>query len=162
MIFVQTENDKRIGGYTSIPWGKFEGYYNDPEAFIFSLDNKKKYFLNLKIDEHAIYYNVNNGPVFGDGHSLFIANNFKSSNENYCNKDTTYNLEKDLNLLNESNKTQFKIKFIEIYELKFKFPQDENEKKLLCKNKFKNKNKLLEKFNENQKFIDEIIDSFSE
>ena len=160
IIFIQTENDKRIGGYTSISWGKISGYYNDPYAFIFSLDSKKKYTLNYKKDIHAINYDEKNGPTFGDGHSIFISNNFKSSNENYCNKDTTYNLENELNLLGESGKTQFKIKFIEIYGIEYKIPKDENEKKIFLKNKFKNKN--FEKFNENQKYIEEIIDILSE
>jgi len=40
LILVKTKNDKRFGGYRSLPFKKSNSYQPDPEAFLFSLDRR--------------------------------------------------------------------------------------------------------------------------
>ena len=56
LVLIKSEGNRRFDGFTLIPW-KSEGDYwiKDPEnkTFVFSLDNKKIYYLK-SINENAV------------------------------------------------------------------------------------------------------------
>ena len=43
VTLIETTKGRRFGGYTSLNWSSDEGWKDDKEAFLFSLDNDKKY-----------------------------------------------------------------------------------------------------------------------
>ena len=65
LVFIKSEGYRRFGGFTSIPW-KSEGgcvIDNENKTFVFSLDNKKIYY--LKNNSKAVYHDEKYGPCFG-------------------------------------------------------------------------------------------------
>ena len=50
-------NDYRFGGYTTASWTSNSGYKTDSNAFLFSLNNRKKFPLKNTSDSCAIYHN---------------------------------------------------------------------------------------------------------
>ena len=71
LVLIKSENNKRFGGFTPIPWKSKDGYLKDNEnkTFVFSLDNKKIY--NLK----AVYHDEQYGPCFGYFDEITIGGN---------------------------------------------------------------------------------------
>lgn len=66
MVLVKTEFDKVIGGYTPVPWNSSKKHWaadKSLESFIFSLDMKERFGLNLA--QFAIACNPEKGPIFG-------------------------------------------------------------------------------------------------
>jgi hypothetical protein len=70
-----------FGGFASINWDSSYQYKSDPNAFLFSLENKDnqpcKIRQNNKI--HSIYCHSRCGPTFGAGHDLYICNSANKS-----------------------------------------------------------------------------------
>lgn len=68
-----------FGGYTTLDWlspptSMYDAYLgNDPDAFIFSIDNKTK--LTCNYQERVICCNINYGPTFGDGFDIHVKDN---------------------------------------------------------------------------------------
>lgn len=57
-----------------IPWTNAGGAYKeDPEAFIFPLDETQK-FVQYRSSNNAVYHNSGYGPTFGGGHNIYLAN----------------------------------------------------------------------------------------
>ena len=113
IVLVKTASDSRFGGYTSKSWGASSGaYVEEPSAFLFSLDKKKKY--NVNTPNYAIYCHHQYGPTFGNGHDLHIANYGPQNNSNYT-KGMAYPLE----TINELNKgvQNFTAKIYEVYQI---------------------------------------------
>ena len=75
LILVKTEY-RRFGGFTPIPWSTIGDYKYDPEmkTFVFSLDNKKIYYLKDKGNQ-AVYHHKECGPCFGAGFDIGIVGN---------------------------------------------------------------------------------------
>ena len=67
---------RRFGGFTPIPWSTIGDYKYDPEmkTFVFSLDNKKIYYLKDKGNQ-AVYHHKECGPCFGAGFDIGIVGN---------------------------------------------------------------------------------------
>ena len=82
------------------PLGYQWKYEYDPSAFLFSLVNRAglgPLKLPLKgIDSkpqwHAIYSYYDHGPIFGNGHDLFISSRASSSKSSYANLGYSYSL----------------------------------------------------------------------
>ena len=78
LVLIKSENNRRFGGFTPIPWKSEEKeiWLNDKDdkTFVFSLDNKKIYYLNI-IHVTAVYHNKGNGPCFGGGCDIGISGN---------------------------------------------------------------------------------------
>ena len=76
LVLVQSEGNRRFGGFTPIPWTLKGGNKLDPEmkTFVFSLDNKKIYYLKRK-DSVAVYHGNISGPSFGQGFDIGIEGN---------------------------------------------------------------------------------------
>ena len=75
LILVKTEY-RRFGGFTPIPWSTIGDYKYDPEmkTFVFSLDNKKIYYLKDK-GSQAVCHRKECGPCFGGGFDIGIVGN---------------------------------------------------------------------------------------
>jgi hypothetical protein len=82
VTIIKSDNGNIFGGFASFPWNSANAYYDDPQAFIFSLINKENEPFkitsadNTEIDSgkghEAIHCNPNAGPIFGGGFDLFI------------------------------------------------------------------------------------------
>jgi hypothetical protein len=80
---VKTTKNKIFGGFTTIPWDKTSGYKSDTSAFTFSVDLCSKYPVNPANAGNAIYCHSSYGPIFGNGHFIYICNNSNTSNSSY-------------------------------------------------------------------------------
>jgi hypothetical protein len=87
-----------FGGYTKQAWTSKPVYVRDPNAFIFSLVNKKdkpfKTRCSKKYARYAMACNGSDGPSFGGNNELrrdiFIASNSNANMESYSNFNFTY------------------------------------------------------------------------
>ena len=86
-------------------WKSVEGnnFIKDSEnkTFVFSLDNKKIYYLK-SIKENAIYHNKDSGPCFGGGRDIGIKGNPLVENTLYTYQ-LSYDYKGDSNALSEFN-----------------------------------------------------------
>lgn len=73
--------DKRFGGYRTVEFKKSD-YKKDPSAFLFSLDAKEMYKIKAP-DKSAVYDHDNYASTFGDGHDLYVCNDFKTGKGSY-------------------------------------------------------------------------------
>ena len=84
----------------------------DVNAFIFSLDTKKKYPIN--IPEQAIYSHIDCGPTFGRNYDIHICNYCTQNNGSYT-EGKIYPLEEKY-ILNKGTKN-FLVKKYEVYQI---------------------------------------------
>ena len=69
------------------------------KTFVFSLDNKKIYYLKSK-DDNAVYHNYSEGPCFGKGHDIGIEGNPIKENKLYTYQ-SSYDYKGDNQCLSE-------------------------------------------------------------
>ena len=86
LTIMRLSTGKIIGGYTSASWSSSSSYYNDSNAFLFSITNSFKH--TLRSCSNVMYRHASYGPTFGGGHDLRIDSNM---NGGYCNLGHTYN-----------------------------------------------------------------------
>ena len=89
LVIIHSKSGYTFGGYTSVEWN-MTGYYSyktDENAFIFSMDKRKRYNLKLKKSSYAICGDPQHF-AFGGGHDLTIWDKC-ISNDN--SKDYSYN-----------------------------------------------------------------------
>ena len=94
LILIETNDNKRFGGYSTRDWGIFKeimsnfvdlnSFQNDKNSFLFSLDNYKKY--TIKDINKAIYSDSKHLFVFGDGDIIIKDNYLNKSSECYFPK----------------------------------------------------------------------------
>ena len=86
LVFVKSEGNRRFGGFTPIPWKSNGGFLQDNEnkTFVFSLDNKKIYYLIS--GRNAVYHHKERGPCFGEGYDIGIEGNPIKENKLYTTK----------------------------------------------------------------------------
>ena len=120
------KNDKGniFGGYTSVDWISKGNYEYDYNSFLFTLTNIHKTvptkFPIYQNHQYAIYDYSGNGPTFGGGQDLYIANNFlnsnSSSNLGYSYQDV---IGKGYSIFSgEANNSNIKIKELEVFKFK--------------------------------------------
>ena len=121
IIIILTKNGHRFGGFTKISWKNPKNgadnykYYEDKDAFIFSLDKKKKYILKSDKIKFAVCMWSDQGPSFGDGNDIQISNNCLHNNDSYNNSPSSYQTEKyELN----GGKYNFTVQDYEVYSIK--------------------------------------------
>ena len=82
---ILTDQGYRCGGFISKEWNTSGEYNkNDVNSFLFSLERRENYLVNL--DEFTNYNNINYGPTFGKGYDLVVGENaehFLESDRNW-------------------------------------------------------------------------------
>ena len=120
LVLILSQKGKKFGGYTSlnfegkkIPTSYIEQIKYDNKAFLFSLDEKKKF--NIIKGKYALICDDDSLINFGEN-DLVISNNFLSED---CYSNFPYNFEgqiEERNLFADEN-SNFKIKEIEIFHI---------------------------------------------
>ena len=120
LVLILSEKGKKFGGYTSlnfegpkIPLSYVEQYKYDNKAFLFSLDEKKKF--NVIKGKYALICEEDSIINFGEN-DLVIPNNFLLE-DSYSNFPSNFEgKENDKNLFVDKN-SHFKVKEIEIFHI---------------------------------------------
>ena len=85
LAVIKTTNGYIFGGYTTQLW--IEDQVKDQNAFVFSIDKKKKY--NIKYPEYAIGFENNYFWIFGYSYNTIVChNNCTKTNDNYVDNKT--------------------------------------------------------------------------
>ena len=114
-----TTKGYKFGGFTSLSWknphnGEGENkFYEDKNAFIFSLNKKRKYYPKIDNKDHVCMWS-DRGPSFGVGNDMTLHNNCLHNNNSYNNCPLTYQTEK--NELN-GGEYNFTVKDYEVYSI---------------------------------------------
>ena len=114
-----TTKGYKFGGYTSLSWknphngANQNKYFEDKDAFIFSLNKKRKYYPKIENKNHVCMWS-DRGPSFGNGNDLTLHNNCLHNNNSYNNCPYTYQTE-----INEINggENYFTVKDYEVYSI---------------------------------------------
>jgi hypothetical protein len=119
LFIIQLEDYSIIGGFTFSPW-EGEGYKSDQGAFLFNLDNQKKYKV---INENKALFNKDDAICYFGDEDLVIKDNeaYSKFPKIYGDPLNIMNITK--NELTNGNET-FKIKQFEIYMLKRDYYSD--------------------------------------
>ena len=117
LTIIKIEEGIRFGGYTTKTWNCNEECKKDDNAFLFSLDKRKKYPIK-KGTECAIYCNNDFGPTFGEGFDLCLCDNYMGVNGSYSYFPTSYGKGNPTNELTNNN-FNFKISEVEVYQVEF-------------------------------------------
>ena len=117
IVLCESTTGKRFGGYTSVSWDLKNAGYNDINAFLFSLDNKKIYD---KGNNKQIYCGNNHGVHFWGGTLALIWNEdgkFIGENQSshYTKGQECFNV--PMNALSGADK--FYMKEMEVYQVIF-------------------------------------------
>ena len=119
ITFIQTDDNRRIGGFTMKNWENASSgkSISDDKAFIFDLDLNEKYDVNNP--GYAIYCYKIYGPTFGGHHNIKLDENFCSDKNNtyYYHYDNSY-YKYSSNIKNK-NCTNLICKEIEVYQILF-------------------------------------------
>ena len=117
LIFIETSERVKFGGFTSIGFNSNSTFTIDNSAFIFSVDKKKIY--HVKMNKNAIFCRSNYGPCFcgtGDFNIYIECSNFlKGKCHTSRAKDNSYDTNSDYELNN--GKYEFFIRKLEIFQL---------------------------------------------
>ena len=108
LTIIQSEGNRRFGGFTSESWVTELIYKDDKNAFLFSLDKRKIYL--CKNERDAIFCDEEFGPTFGNNKNLnctiaITGNPIKNKNlHTYESDSSTYDFNGDINALSEDGK----------------------------------------------------------
>jgi hypothetical protein len=113
LAVIKTINGYVFGGYTTQMWK--EGEVKDNNAFVFSIDKKRKY--NNKQPEHAIGFRMNNFWLFGYTYNaIVVRENCTKRNDNYVGN-KTYDIPEQYEL--NGGEQYFIVKSFEIYHIEY-------------------------------------------
>ena len=110
LVLIQSENDKRFGGFTTCSWEGDGEEKKDENAFVFSLDKMKIY--DIIQDEKAIGCYHGFGPIFLGCQIRIYDDVFNRGGSTYL-KGANYATEEDFELTGGIQ--EFKVKEIEVY-----------------------------------------------
>jgi len=119
ITIVLTTKGYKFGGFTSLSWknpnnGKGSNkFYEDQNAFIFSLNKKRKYY-SKDGKKNQICMWSDRGPSFGAGNDMGLYNNCLHNN-NSCNNCPSTFQTKDCEL--NGGEYNFKVKDYEVYSI---------------------------------------------
>ncbi len=120
LLIAKSNQNRRFGGFTTIPWDNSSQYKDDKVAFLFSLDKMKIY--PYKNQGHAIYCSSDRF-AFGYSHDFYIRNKFFQGNNSQTyetNNNTRYEFFGDSNGISEDGKASYiTLKEVEIFEVLF-------------------------------------------
>jgi len=118
VIIVKTTENKIIGGYTSKPWSSSNNIQKDDDAFLFTFESYKMY--KIKKSSYACLHLTKEGPVFGNSYELFISDECLNNQKSFVNGESNcFNIYDKKNLLNNPQKTYFKVLDYEVHQIKF-------------------------------------------
>ena len=113
LAVIKTTKGNIFGGYTTQLWK--QGKVQDRNAFVFSIDKKKKY--NIKNPEYAIGFENNYFWMFGYSYNTIVCrNNCTKTNDNYVDN-KSYDIPEQYEL-NEGERN-FTVKSFEIYYIEY-------------------------------------------
>ena len=107
-VVIKTKKGYKLGGYTTKLWEG--GQIKDDNAFVFSLNNKKKYSI-LK-PEYATCFNINSWWGFGYSYNAIVI--YDSNSGNYVGNGT-YDIKEQYEL--NGGEQNFDIESFEIYQV---------------------------------------------
>ena len=93
-----------------MPWNGNNTYQKDPKAFVFSLNNMKKFPIKNPNDGNAVGHYKDYGPTFGGGHTIYLGNNPIQQKQLYTYESysgSSYNFNGDNNALSESGNASY-------------------------------------------------------
>ena len=94
LTIIETTKGYIFGAYTAVAWDSSNTFKADPDAFIFSLKNATSKPMRIPVkaaDELSIYCYSFNGPIFGSGHDILIADNSNVEATSASNLGQSYN-----------------------------------------------------------------------
>ena len=113
LAVIKTTNGYVFGGYTTQMWK--EGEVKDNNAFVFSINKKRKY--NIKQPEHAIGFSMNSWWGFGYGdNAIVVLENCTKNNGNWVDN-KTYDIPEQYEL--NGGERNFTVKSFEIYHIEY-------------------------------------------
>ena len=115
ITLIKTKKNRRFGHYMEQKVNPNNSTYTqDEKAFLFSLDNLKKF--DVKKPEHAMYFHKSYGPCFGYGCDIYLKDKFLTRNDNVENnaKYYAYDVQNDTELTGES---RFGVEEVEVYQI---------------------------------------------
>ena len=110
LVIGKTVGNYIFGGFTKAKWELNRGYIYDPDAFVFSL-NQRKYF-RTKDENTSIVGQKEVGPKFGGGnkgHAIEIYDNSLTNKSHWSNPNSSYG--NNLNLLKINTSLLMNLKF---------------------------------------------------
>jgi len=115
LIVIETIEGCIFGGYTTQLWKDDDKPIRDENAFVFSIDKKKKY--NIKQPENAIGFSKNKYLIFGWNNNAFLIYNYcTTQNGNYvCNG--TYDIPDKYEL--NGGEQYFIVRSFEVYHVEY-------------------------------------------
>ena len=124
IVLCKNEKENIFGGYSSISWTSNSSYYAANGSFIFTLSNihgtAPTKYPNSRNYDYAVYHYSDYGPTFGNGHSLYISNNYLNNKSSYCYLEYAYPdvLGKGFSIFTgDINNHNFKLKELEVFKL---------------------------------------------
>ena len=84
----KNEKGNIFGGYSSISWTSDNKFHAANGSFLFTLTNihgiAPTKFPNKQNDNCAVYHGSDRGPSFGNGHDLYISNDYLNNNKSHA------------------------------------------------------------------------------
>jgi len=125
LTLIKNDKDNIFGGYASIPWKSSGSWQNAPECFIFTLTNihgTEPTKFQSKNKGYEVGHYSGYGPLFGDNGDIYFYSNFVEGQSPFSRFPVSYEdvLGKGKSIFTgdfDNNKTEFKIKEIEIFQL---------------------------------------------
>ena len=124
IVLCKNEKNNIFGGYASTDWTSNGNYNYANGSFLFTLTNihgtePTKYPITNNYN-YAVYHNNSYGPTFGNGHDLYISNNYLNNNSSYAGLGNAYQdvLGRGNSIFSGDNQTnQIKLKEMEVFKL---------------------------------------------
>jgi hypothetical protein len=95
ITFILTTKGCTFGGFTPVAWDSSNQYKTDnsQKSFLFTIKNPRnseslKFALSNR--STTIYCRSDYGPTFGDGHSIYVANDSNSNNSSFTSLGNSY------------------------------------------------------------------------
>ena len=115
LCIIQTKKGCKFGGFTEVSPDYSKQYFNDKNAFIFSL-NKMKIYDYLE-DNCSVQFTEGYGPIFTFGFCVVSKNFFKGENNNVSDKSNSRFYYQDNDYEINDGESKFSINELEIFQI---------------------------------------------